>query len=349
MHREKNVFLIKCLLNGCRSDKEMAFKNQLRCALERAFRFSNPAKSLYSYWKERIQPNQWQIQIDRLSDEKISWDQFFESSAISNHPALSFSTTKGGHSLLHLAVYQNKEEWVYRLASLLPSVLNTYGLTALDVAKFLGRTKYMELLGAPAPKSFANVKIYNPEKLQNFTYLEEPIFETAQALDLVLEKTAIAKSRDQIPAEKIWMGIYFNKEVQKGHHPKVALKWIDDTLGFGVFAQQRIQSCTFIGEYTGVIKDLGKRSTKDNYYCVQYTSWGIRRKKLSIDAQNSGNFTRFINHSQTPNLGLQSIYWCGLPRMVLVSLKEIEKGEQLTFDYGSLFWKHCPQAPLPIK
>jgi len=319
--------------------------------LERTFTFSNGARSLYSYWKEKIQPNHWQRQIDRLADEKISWDQFFESSSIFDHPALPFSTSKGEQSLLHLAVYQNREEWVSKLSNFLYDRRNSYGLTALEIAKFLGRKKCVDLLQTSLRGGLSNapnVLVENPEKLtdlQDFEYLDEPMFESAGGLDLILEKTALAKSRDQIPGEKIWMGIYFNKEVQKGLHPKVSLKWIDEKLGFGIFAAQRIQSCTFIGEYTGIIRET---AAKDNYYCVRYTTWDVMRRKFIIDAQHAGNFTRFINHSDRPNLGLQSIYWCGLPRMVLVSLQEIEEGAQLTFDYGNLFWKECPHTPIPI-
>jgi hypothetical protein len=322
--------------------------------LERTFAFPKSAKSFYSYWKEKIQPNHWQTQMDRLADGKTTWDQFFETATVAEHPALEMSTSKGGHSLLHLAVYQNREEWVLKLSHLLTQRKNNYGLNPLELATFLGRAGSIAILkdaGNVSLFKVPNLLIDDPDRvagLTPFAYLNEPIFESVHTLDLVLEKTAHAKSRDQIPGEKIWMGIYFNKEVQKGLHQKIALRWINETFGFGIFAVEKIPSCTFIGEYTGVIKEAGL-NTKDNYYCVQYTTWDIRRKKFVIDAKEAGNFTRFINHSKKPNLGLQSIYWCGLPRMVLVSLQEIEAGSQLSFDYGNLFWKECPHTPVPIE
>jgi hypothetical protein len=298
-----------------------------------------------------MQLNLWQKKLNNLSKGKISWEYFLGKFEMQNHPALLLSTTKAEQSLLHIAVYQNNEEVVSQLAHLLAMKKNSYGLTALHVAKFLGRANCARLLGLfplALLSDVSHVVIESPEKmeqLQQFAYHEEPIFESANVLNLLLEKTLAAKSSDQIPGEKIWMGIYFNREVQ----PKVSLRWIDETLGFGIFAQQTIPSCSFISEYAGIVKDLGDRSTKDNYYCVRYTSWGIKHHKLVVDAQSSGNFTRFINHSETPNLRLQSIYWNGLPRMVLISLQEIEAGTQLTFDYGSLFWKECPHVPIPIQ
>lgn len=303
--------------------------------------FSLRSKIVYPFWSERTATNQWQTKIDRLADRKISWEQFFDEPLSGDHPGLDVVTSRGGQSLLHLAVLQKREDWVAKLESYLSSKQNGYGLTASELAKFLN----------PVPKGSFNVPhvaIEHPEKIPSFTYLDEPIFESTEIFDLVLERTAKLKERDEIPGEKIWMGIYFNKEVQKGHPPKLTLKHINDQLGFGIFAAQRIPACTFIGEYTGVIKERKKKVLKDNYYCVQYNSWDNGRKKYVIDAGEAGNFTRFINHSGKPNLGLQSIYWRGLPRMVLVSMQEIAEGTQLTFDYGNLFWKDCPLTPIPI-
>ena len=315
--------------------------------MERNFTFPKSAKAFYSYWKEKIRPTHWQAKLDRLADQKMSWSDFFDSESVADHPALELSTTKGGHSLLHLAVIQDQPLWQAKLAKVMSDRLNEYGLSAAEVGQLIGRSVNPQKLHVA---TVPNLILGDPEKIEqlSFDYLDNPIFESAETLDFLLERTAWAKSSDQIPGEKIWMGIYFNKEVKKGFHPEVSLQWIGDSLGFGIFAAQKISACTLIGEYTGLVKECTRRSTKDNYYCVQYTTWGIRRRKFVIDAKIAGNFTRFINHSHRPNLGLQSIYWSGLPRMVLVSLQEIEAGTQLTFDYGMKFWKESPQPPIRI-
>lgn len=288
------------------------------------------------YWKEK---NPWQTKIDRLASGKISWEEFFNEPLAPQHPGLEVTTTEGGNTLLHLAVAQGRSEWALKLKQM-QAKRNSYGLTAEELGNLLGQGQ------AKLLKDVENLTVENPEKMKPFQYLENPVFENPDDLELILERTAKAKSKDLIAPEKIWLGVYFNKETQKGQVPKLTLKYINDQIGFGVFAAQKIPSCTFIGEYTGIIKP-GKPA-KDNYYSVRYTTWELGRKSYMIDAEKAGNFTRFLNHSTDPNLGLQSIYWRGLPRMILVSLKEIEEGAQLTFDYGNLFWKECLLAPLPI-
>ena len=66
------------------------------------------------------------------------------------------------------------------------------------------------------------------------------------------------------------------------------------------------------------------------------------RRSYVVEAEKMGNFTRFINHSDTPNLGFVCAYWCGMPRLLLVSLQMIPEGVQLSVDYGKLFWEQSP-------
>ena len=73
------------------------------------------------------------------------------------------------------------------------------------------------------------------EKLE---FLPSPVFETEKGFNDILSKTKKAKLEDLIPPEKIWMGIYFDKELQKGIHPRVSIRYIDSELGYGVFAEQ---------------------------------------------------------------------------------------------------------------
>jgi hypothetical protein len=300
----------------------------------------------------------WRTQIDKLALKKISWDQLFsilpkDFFAHPDHPAVVASTSEEGNGLLHLAVYQNRDDLIPSLSEIPALRLrrNSFGLTPIELARYLDKKGSASLIHPTLPiqfKSQPNVEIAtggHDETLEELEYLAQPIYESEAVLSHILSRTKKAKSNDEIPPEKIWMGIYFDKEVQSGLHPKVTLRWIDDEIGFGVFASQRVPSCAFVGEYTGVVQERRKKHLKDNYYCVRYTTWEMGREKFVLDAEKKGNFTRFINHSSNPNLGLQSIYWRGLPRMVFISLREILEGEQLTFDYGTFFWKECRQIP----
>lgn len=147
----------------------------------------------------------------------------------------------------------------------------------------------------------------------------------------------IAKAKDEIPIERIWLGTYFKREIEQGNHPPISIRYINDLMGFGVFVEEKVGPRAFVGEYTGVIQKRTQKQLKDKKYVLRYTTWdGCTH--FSIDAEEKGNFTRLINHSDEPNLELQAVYLNGMARMIFTALREIQKEEQLTFDYGPLFW-----------
>lgn len=274
--------------------------------------------------------------------EKGNWEEL--KGPLITHPVVRVAVTREGQTLLHLAVIANRKEIVQELSRdpHLKHRPNRFGLTPVELAQLLNRKEIIPLL-----KSGSTSSIQFPDpKLE---YLSHPIFEKEGILGEILIKTQKAKLEDQIPPEKIWMGVYFDKEIQNGLHPPVEIRHIDEEVGFGVFSKGKIPPCAYVGEYTGIIQERKRKHLKDKVYCVRYTVWEMGRRNFVIDAEQKGNFTRFINHSAKPNLGLQSVYWRGLPRMIFVALKEIQEGTQLTFDYGSFFWKECCQTPKIIE
>jgi len=283
--------------------------------------------------------------LDSLSQRKMSWEQFLEK--IEDPLSASRLVTTGdGLSLLHLAVLDNRLDVIQSLKKE-PSLKlrrNGFGLNAIEIAQFLNRKEALQIL---QPLSEV-ARFPNLPEFEKFEYLSHPIFETRETFEQILACSAKAKREDKIPAEKIWMGIYFEKEVRKGVHPPVSIRYIDSEVGFGVFADKKISPCTYVGEYTGLIQQRTPKQLKENCHCLRYTVWE-GKKNFALNAEEKGNFTRFINHSAKPNLGVQSIYWRGIPRMIFVALKEIKEGGQLTFDYGTHFWKHCHQTPKDFK
>ena len=280
--------------------------------------------------------------LGKLRAGRLKWDEFLAKIDLSD-PAFRIATTKEGDTILHLAVIAGRKDLLEPLGNdpVLPWKRNNYGLTPKEIAQFLQRGE-SSFLSQPALIASDSQQ---SEALAKLTFLPHPIFDCDRALYDILSRSQKAKFEDQIPPEKIWMGIYFDKEIQKGRHPPVSIRYIDKEVGFGVFTEKRIPSCGYVGEYTGVVQERKKKHLEDKVYCVHYTVWGMERRNFVIDAEEMGNFTRFINHSESPNLSLQSVYWRGLPRMIFIALKEIEEGAQLTFDYGEIFWKNCQQPP----
>lgn len=299
-----------------------------------------PLSKAGCFFTEEIEEEELQVALDNLSLKKLSFSEFRK--RVPNPLLASRIATKhSARSLLHLAVYENQLDIIALLKTdpILRLRRDVFGLSPIDLAHFLNRTEAIKHL-----ETFHNSNLPELPKLDDFEYLSSPIFEDKEGMEQVLDTVAKAKQGDIIPEENIWMGVYFDKEIRGQMHPPISIQFIDAEIGFGVFADKKISACSFVGEYTGVIQQRSPKQLKEKKHCLRYTVWE-GKKNFAINAETKGNFTRFLNHSSNPNLGLQSVYWRGLPRMIFIALKDIPKGRQLTFDYGPLFWKATKQRP----
>jgi SET domain-containing protein len=61
-----------------------------------------------------------------------------------------------------------------------------------------------------------------------------------------------------------------------------------------------------------------------------------------VDAEDTecGNWARYLNHDNAPNLRVKSLEvgMDGRPRVWFVANRDIEEGEELCFDYGEGYW-----------
>jgi hypothetical protein len=109
--------------------------------------------------------------------------------------------------------------------------------------------------------------------------------------------------------------------------------------GFGLFARKPIQTDSIVGEYTGNVEP--RRDDAPDDETEYHTSISIGTDATDevtawIDATRTGSVARFINHSCNANCH----FWesrCGMrSRVVYVgTIRDIEAGEELTFNYGS--------------
>lgn len=110
--------------------------------------------------------------------------------------------------------------------------------------------------------------------------------------------------------------------------------------GWGVRTNQPIKSGEFILEYVGeVVSDhefkerMATRYVNDTHHYCLHLDGG-----LVIDGHRMGGDGRFVNHSCQPNCEMQKWSVNGQFRMALFALRNIESGEELTYDYNfSLF------------
>ncbi|KAF9884099.1 histone methyltransferase set1 [Aspergillus nanangensis] len=105
---------------------------------------------------------------------------------------------------------------------------------------------------------------------------------------------------------------------------------------WGLYAEENISANDMIIEYVGdkvrqQVADMRER---------QYMKSGIGSSYLFridentvIDATKRGGIARFINHSCTPNCTAKIIKVDGSKRIVIYALRDIERDEELTYDY----------------
>ena len=118
----------------------------------------------------------------------------------------------------------------------------------------------------------------------------------------------------------------------------IYIRWINRYLGYGIFAAKPIPANTFIGEYTGVVKRRDNRKNRFNDYVFSYDLCG-KATRWCIDAKERGNFTRFLNHSDTPNLTSRWVIKDGITHIIFFSNRFIPEHTQMTYCYGPWYWR----------
>ncbi|XP_060838155.1 histone-lysine N-methyltransferase EHMT2 [Rhopalosiphum padi] len=133
-----------------------------------------------------------------------------------------------------------------------------------------------------------------------------------------------------------------NRVIQKGIKVKLELYKHKD-MGWGVRTLQPISRGTFVCEYVGeIITDQKANDLKEDSYLFNLENPGAT-ELYCIDAYNYSNVSRFINHSCDPNLmSVRSFinhHDKRFPRIAFFAVQDIKKNEQLSYDYGTTFWK----------
>jgi hypothetical protein len=133
-------------------------------------------------------------------------------------------------------------------------------------------------------------------------------------------------------------------------HPRapVSIRLIDARIGFGVFADRDLTEGEFIGEYGGIVSPAD--SVTDSTYCYKYPSLmlGDEETVLTIDAGNTGNETRFVNHVRPEHVIHVDEFFNGHWHVVFSVSGPVAKGEQLLIDYGDRYWEGKAEPPDPL-
>jgi hypothetical protein len=99
--------------------------------------------------------------------------------------------------------------------------------------------------------------------------------------------------------------------------------------GLGIFAIKPIKKKQWIAEYKGKLISAKEADAYESRYQFEVNS------RWTIEGRGRGNVARYFNHSCRPNAEVE-IYG---HRVFVRTRKAIEPGEEITYDYGTDYFK----------
>ena len=112
--------------------------------------------------------------------------------------------------------------------------------------------------------------------------------------------------------------------------------------GKGVFTKEPINKGDYVAEYSGDLVTMEEAQRREKIYSsddskgsyMYYFKW--RTENKCVDATNdNGRLGRIINHSKTSaNLKSEVFTHNEKPHLVFFAKSDIQKGQELLFDYG---------------
>ena len=148
------------------------------------------------------------------------------------------------------------------------------------------------------------------------------------------QRCSQAHKRGAIDELGLWLAQLHKKELVEGPDIDITIRWMDARMGYGLWTNSEIPAWHYIGEYTGVLRRRTLLKVDVNDYCFQYPRSWLGLRAFTIDSALQGNHTRFINHSDSPNVESRAFFHEGLFHIALRSIRAIPRGSQLTYDYG---------------
>lgn len=262
--------------------------------------------------------------------------------------------TAEGLSLLHLAVLEDNPSLVQNLLKEgAKEQEDRWGITPSHLSKLLNRSNILVkpkessiLIYRNSDEAIHKIPISEFEARLNITYTDSLIFDSIKTIHKVAKKCSKKMKKEPLRQMNAWTLALHKNELNKPRGHLFYIKWINRYLGYGVFAAEDIPGLTYIGEYTGIVKRRNNRKNRFNDYVFSYDLCG-KSTRWCIDAKEKGNFTRFLNHSDHPNLTSRWIIKDGITHIILFSNQRIPKGSQLTYCYGPWYWR-SRSNPAPL-
>lgn len=227
-------------------------------------------------------------------------------------------------------------------------VKDEHGFTPLDLARFLGRRHFQKFLGGSFPTSFRVQKrgedhvetlgLTEFESFFDFTYCPYLTFGSYKELIKVQNHCPWLLRSPSLADFNYTYARRYKREMDEGYTAPVYVKWINEKMGYGLFASQDIEEGSYIGEYAGEVRRISRFHPDLNGYCFHYPTKFWSMVYYVIDSQKIGNLLRFANHSEHPHMVPQCAVENRLLHTIFITGRFVTKDTQLTFDYGQDYW-----------
>ena len=227
---------------------------------------------------------------------------------------------------------------------------NFLGFNAEDLALFLGNEEMIEVLGLQNPRTFRVQKkgesevvelgISDYEQFFGLKYLASIRVVSYRDFCKIVKKCP-GKVKNGVMGETI-RSLFetWREKIKRGYVCESTIKWIDERRGYGLYTDRAINKGEFVGEYIGLLLLRRIFSQIEGDYCMRYPKLSHTLSYYTIDAEKMGNEIRFINHDYVPNLQACTALENGIGHCVFTALRDIDAGEQLTYDYGEDYWRY---------
>jgi hypothetical protein len=131
----------------------------------------------------------------------------------------------------------------------------------------------------------------------------------------------------------------FEHQLKERPADSLAIMKLPGLLGHGVICCLPVQVGEAVSEYLGVVSCTHTTTfSPDTSYSMSYPLPHFAGLFWTINALEKGNISRFMNHSRQPNVAIEIFFDGVLFRLAVVALKSIAIGEELTLNYGPMYW-----------
>ncbi len=176
------------------------------------------------------------------------------------------------------------------------------------------------------------------EERLKFQFSPQNTFESAAEKEEILQRGLEKLKKNAVCARALELGERFRDKIQASYLSLVSIRWVDEKVGYGLFAEEDLEPGSYVGEYTGLVRKNDRLYFEPlNNYCYEYPVPDSIGRSYVIDG-TSGHLTRFLNHSDQPNVKPEHVFYEGFYHLIFLAADPIKKGTQLKFHYGQNYW-----------